>query len=348
MHGGNRAKLAKRAGCNPNDILDFSISVNPLGPPDWLNECIESALQNITHYPDPYSEFAADAVSKAYDVLPDEVILGNGATELLNIILGLPIFQRAVIVKPAYSDYAASAVRANLPIHFFTTDSEKMFDLDIERLSSMIKPRDLVIFGHPANPTGMLLPSSVDGICSVHPDSYFLIDESFLDLSENGVSFLSSNLQNKMILKSFTKAFAVPGLRIGAVFANQEIIKKIKAQQPHWSVNTFAQHFITRAVQDENYLLHSKARITFLRKHLIQQLSSVPHHTVYPSVTNFVLAHIYDCVKTTTELEEELLVNEKIAIRDASDMVDNYHYRIAVCDVPMQTRLIDALLKYMS
>ena len=143
-HGGNLTRLASISGRSAEDILDFSANINPLGPPEWLRSLVSSVLGSVVHYPDPDCSEVVQAAADRYGCPREQIMVGNGSTELLRLIPGVVGKQRAVIVAPSYSDYRAAATDAGLACELFLLSEADGFSCDIARLQSHLRGDELV------------------------------------------------------------------------------------------------------------------------------------------------------------------------------------------------------------
>jgi adenosylcobyric acid synthase len=173
-HGGNINRLAREAGLEPDRILDFSANINPLGPPEWFRSLISSQLSSLVHYPDPECSPLVDAIAEQYRTDTQEIVVGNGSTELLYILpQALPV-TKALIAVPAYIDYARAAQLAGLPIEWHYLPEAGGFRLDPDALEARISEDELVILGQPNNPTGLTFdPQALRALAARHPGPAF-------------------------------------------------------------------------------------------------------------------------------------------------------------------------------
>ena len=241
-HGGNIFKLAQKAGRRPEDICDFSANINPLGSPEAVRRVIISRISSLVHYPDPDCVSLIQAFAKRYGPAPEEIIAGNGSTEILYLLPRVIGASRAVVPVPSYADYTTAARLGNLPVEKFPLQEENGFALDLAALAGALRPSDLVILGQPNNPTGLLCdPDGLRNLAAIFPQTTFVMDESFLAFTAGTQSLIIDRPSNVIVLMSLTKFFAIPGLRLGLAVAEREIIAGLQKILPPWSVNALAQ-----------------------------------------------------------------------------------------------------------
>ncbi len=253
-HGGNITKLAAAAGRPAGEILDFSANINPLGPPEWLRPLISSSVSSLVHYPDPDCTDLVRAFSERFGVSADEILMGNGETELLYLLPRVLGKRRAVIPAPAYADYGAAAESAGMAVERPPLREERAFIPDIAEIESGLRGDEVVFLGRPNNPTGHFIPAdTLRELAGRHPATIFVIDEAFADFVAGESLLAEERPANLIVLRSLTKFYAIPGLRLGGVVAAREIIRRLRAITPPWSVNTLAQAVGGAALRDAEY-----------------------------------------------------------------------------------------------
>jgi adenosylcobyric acid synthase len=331
-HGGNLKKLAASSGRPVEEILDFSANINPLGLPEWLRPLISSKVSSIVHYPDPDCTSLAEAFSARYGVAQEEVLVGNGSSEILYFLPRVLKAQRALIPVPAYGDYAMAAEAAGWALEKMFLKEEEGFTLDLHALETRLEGQEIVILGQPNNPTGLLCdPEALRQTARRYSSSTFIIDEAFADFIQ-GVDHLSSNRPpNMIVLCSLTKFFAIPGLRLGCAIMNPDTVCRMRKVIPPWSVNTFAQAVGETALRDESYAEKTRGFVREHRDSLLEDLRSLPWLTVYPGQANFLLLRIDRKDINAAGLAQRLL-DKGIAIRvcDNFDGLDSRFFRVAV------------------
>lgn len=227
-HGGNLAKLAELAGCGPGEILDFSVNLNPLGPPPGVFEPCFRSFDRLGEYPEPYAESLVAMLAERWRLPAERIVAGNGSNLLLNLLPPLTGAKRALIVTPGYLGYAEACRNGGLPVVEFRLREEEEFTLDPARLGDTVEPGDLVILGNPDNPTGYALPrAELEPFVAAHPGALFLIDEAFIEFYGEAESLAGVMLPNLVVSRSFTKIYAVPGLRMGAMSGPEELMARL-------------------------------------------------------------------------------------------------------------------------
>ena len=344
-HGGNLNKLAREAGLEADRILDFSANINPLGPPEWFRPLVSAQLSSLVHYPDPDCSRLVEAIARRYRIEPEEILVGNGSTELLYLVPRVLPVSRALIPVPAYVDYARAVNLAGLPIHYHYLTEERDFRLDPADLEARLTGGDLVILGQPNNPTGLTFdPQALQDLAAGHPDTYFLVDEAFADFVEGLESLTRNRPRNIMVLQSFTKFYAIPGLRLGAAVLDRQWAGKVREILPPWTVNTLAQRVGEAALQDAEYQGRTRLLVKEQRAFLIRMLARLPHLKLYPGEANFLFLRLNHPDLKARELSRQMLA-QGIAIRvcDNFEGLDERFFRVAVRTEGENQRLVDAL-----
>lgn len=366
-HGGNIFKFAHEHHINPSDVCDFSANINPLGPSQKGLEALNKRLDYISHYPDPTNDDVLNAVADVYGVNKDSILIGNGAAELLYAIGRLPEFTGSFVPVPGFSEYRNSMDAANIPVRdiFYRQRQDEKgtpyFEipyLALQTFAAKLKGQDgriIVFLGNPNNPDGTLLDKKyIDKLANMLHDanSLLVIDESFIDfigndsLCDNSYSMRSLiyHHDNVIIIHSFTKFYAVPGLRIGAAFANPSLIKKLSAYIPSWSVNTLSQAYITAAVNDTNYIKNTKDLLANESEFMYKSLSAIDDLIVYKPSANYILIEVQNPNITVDNVQRNL-EKHNVLIRNCA----NYNglgaqwMRIAIKDHNHNVELIRLL-----
>ncbi len=343
-HGGNIRQLAAAIGCRPGEVLDFSANINPLGPPEYIWNILARSMQDILHYPDPGSADLLRAVADSSGTEPEQLVVGNGTSELLFAAVRALGCRRAVIPVPAYIDYRQACEQAGMTIQPFRLCPENDFQPELELLSAQLRAGDLVILGQPNNPTGRLCErSQLLDLAREHPEVKFIVDEAFAGFVA-GYRSLAAGRDNIIVLCSLTKLFAVPGLRLGYLAASPAICRAINAQLSPWSVNTLAQAAGAAMVGDVEYVRKSCEFVAERRQELCAELVGNDMLTIIPSAVNFLLLRLEEGFRADL-IAQRLLREEKIAVRvcDNYEGLDTRYIRVAVRTGPDNERLTAAL-----
>ncbi len=344
-HGGNLRQASQTSGIPQDRLIDFSASINPLGFPPWLRPLVSAQVSNLSHYPDSEAKELVKALATHHQIESDQIIVGNGASELLYLLPQVLEHKRLLVPVPSYTDYISMAKVTGLPIDTLPLLAKNEFRLDICQLASMLQDDHLVILGHPNNPTGKLCDAeALRELVLGHPQNYFVVDESFIDFASPEHSLHRQRPANLIIVQSMTKSWAIPGLRLGYALADQNVIIAMRHLRPDWSVNTIAQAVGIRALQDCEFLIRTRNYVRQQRLDLFSQLKSIHGLSPLSGDANFLLVRIDHPTLDAATLTRKLLT-QGIVIRccDNFQGLDNRYFRVAVRTVEEQQQLCDGL-----
>ncbi|MFK5927709.1 MAG: threonine-phosphate decarboxylase CobD, partial [Desulfuromusa sp.] len=340
-HGGNLRLTSEISGLLQEELLDFSASINPLGFPQWLRPLISTQVSALAHYPDPEAGELVTALAAYHQIEADQVIVGNGASELLYLLPQVLGHKHLLVPVPSYGDYVSMAKVAGIQVDTLPLLAKNNFQLDINQLSSKLTDDHLVIIGHPNNPTGKLCDTqALQELIHKHPRNYFVIDESFIDFADPKHSLRWQRSANLIIIQSMTKSWAIPGLRLGYVLADPKVVAAMRRLRPDWSVNTIAQAVGIRALQDSDFLKQTREFVRQLRFELFAQLKAIRGLHPFPGDANFLLIRIDHPTIDATTLTHKLL-KKGIVIRNCDNFqgLDKRYFRVAVRTSGEQQRL---------
>ena len=317
---------------------DFSVNVNPLGIPDQVREAMEEAVNNAQAYPDGQCEELRDKLALRYHVAKENMLCGNGASELIYAICRWKRARKALLLAPGFSGYRRALRAQECKITSFYLRKTEDFGLTPERvleLQETIRKGSFDIFflTNPANPTGSLTArDQVRMLATACEESgtLMVVDECFMELTPNPLEYSMTgemgSFPNMIVLRAFTKTYAIPGIRLGYLLCGDEKkVSGISLQLPEWNVSLPAQAAGNIALEQEEYLETSREFIKSQRDYLAQGLRNLGA-VVYSSSANFILFQWKD------ELLYEKLLSQGILIRDCSDFegLGKGYFRIAV------------------
>lgn len=345
-HGGNLRELAQRSGRSAVDLLDFSANINPLGPPPSVRAAIADGFDDLLHYPDPDCAELTAALAAAHGLSPDNVLVGNGSTELLFALAEALEYDRALLPVPCYVDYTAAVRRAGRPVIEIPLDERRGFEIDWRQLESQLDAdsRSLVILGWPNNPTGRCFDvESLDRLATASPRSWFVVDEAFAGFVAARTS--SRLLPNVILLRSLTKLYAIPGLRLGWAAASADAAARIRTRLLPWSVNALAQRVGLAILNEADYVRRTVEFVAQRRGELAESLAATPGFTVFPSDANYLLVRIDRPDLDACTLASRLL-ERGIAIRTfgPGQYLDGRFFRVAVRAADENERLVTAIV----
>ncbi len=331
-HGGNIFEAARHARCRPEQIIDFSASINPLGPPAGLGSRLADSLWKISHYPAPGSPGLVRSAAKRFGIDPEMILAANGATELLDLAPRAFGCVRVLIPVPAYSGYAQAAAKSRCRIkHFYPGKHSGTLFPRLEDISEQIRDQTMVFLGRPGNPTGHLpCRKTLIKIMTAKPGAFFVIDESFLDFTREK-SLAGSLPPNAFVVYSLTKFYALPGLRLGLGMGRPEVVSRIAALVSPWSVNTLAQEAGIFCLESPGFREKSRKTMSGLKKKFLAGLNKLRGLQVLPGEANFLLCRITLPGVSARNLADQL-IRHRILIRPADNFLglDEQWFRLAV------------------
>jgi L-threonine-O-3-phosphate decarboxylase len=350
-HGGNLAWAASIAGCSPFAILDFSASINPLGPPQSAIAAIQAHLGDLRDYPDPDYRDLRHALSQFHQLPIEWILPGNGSAELLTwASRELAQLQATHLLTPAFGDYqrALQAFDAHVVTSLFDLQASGRDTQDEVINPVLIQPATAqsgLLLNNPHNPTGRLF--SIDAILPLLEQfALVVIDEAFMDFlpppEQQSLIDLVQNYSHLVILRSLTKFYSLPGLRLGYAIAHPDRLNRWRKWRDPWSVSTLAAAAGVAIVQDTDFQQQTWNWLKPTRTQLARELANLPGLTPLPSAANFLLVH---CQSSVTALQIRLLEQQQILIRDClsfSELGDHY-FRVAVRTTEQNQRLLEGL-----
>ncbi len=337
-HGGNLSSLEKFLN---RKILDFSSNINPYTLPyikNFFQKNTNSIAEIISKYPDPEAKELTQKLAEYWDITPENILCGNGATELIYLVPKALNLKHALILIPTFSEYERALKLINAKISFYLLEESKNFVPDWENLINFLKSQnsiDSIFICNPNNPTGNLILDleKIQKLLSLN--AFAIIDESFMDFLYKEKKYTAIKLtqiyQNLIIIRSFTKFFGIPGLRLGYLISHPKTINKIKNFLMPWNVNGLAQALA-------NYLLEYKIQIDETKKIIAKEkgkflnyFASSKIFKAFSSVTNFLLIKINTPYINSEALTQKFLKNS-ILIRDCKNFrgLNNKFFRIAI------------------
>lgn len=344
LHGGNLAWAATIAGCPESFITDFSASINPLGPPKSAIAAIESHLATIRHYPDPnYTQLRA-ALAQEHHLTPEWILPGNGVAELLTWV-GRELSEKEVtcLLSPAFGDYTRALKAFSAEVQYYT--------LDIHQGNWEIKAKNPhqcgLLLNNPHNPTGHLF-SKAQILPYLDTFGLVVVDEAFMDFlppsQQQSLIEQIQNYPNLIILRSLTKFYSLPGLRIGYAIAHPDRLKRWQQWRDPWPINSLADAVAQTVVHDREFQELTWKWLLPTRKKLFQDLSSLPQLNPISGQANYLLVK---CNLPSSQLQKKLLLQNRILIRDClsfAELGEDY-FRIAVRLPEENERLVKALVE---
>lgn len=326
-HGGNLDWAVSLVNCPISAIIDFSASINPLGPPKSAIKAIMESLSQVTHYPNPNYDQFREAIAEKYQLKPEWILPSNGAAELLTwIAWEIHDYQGVMLPAPCFADYKRALTTFNIDFCSYSLDALTT------RFDFAQKNHWAILINNPHNPTGRLWTKD---ILIPHLEDFALVvvDEAFMDFlspkEEESLLGLIDDYDNLVILRSLTKFYSLPGLRIGYGVSNPQRIKRWQTWRDPWSVNILAAKAGCAVLQDVAFEQLTWEWLPVAKQKLVQQLNQIQGLKVFPSSANFLLVK---SAIPSPQLQLQLLQEQQILIRDCLSFPElgEEYFRVAI------------------
>lgn len=278
-------------------ILDYSVNVNPCGIPLGVTKAMQSGLEDLMKYPDMECMLLREKLAAWTGVEKSRILCGNGASELIHAVCQWKKPRKTLLPSPGFVGYEKPPLAVGSEILREWLLEEESFHIMERILVTLQKEKpDLLILTSPSNPVGNLLSEELFvRICEVCREIHctVLLDECFIHLSDRGgkdsrLSYLDT-FENLLILRAFTKSFAIPGIRLGYLLSpSEEVAGEILQYLPEWNVSVLAQYAGVAALQEEEYLEKS-IRLIQQERGFLTTILEKAGCKVYPSAANYLL-----------------------------------------------------------
>ena len=376
FHGGNIYKVFREK--NIKEILDYSSNINPYGIPESLKKRITENLEILERYPDPDYVELREKLANLNKVDISDIVLGNGATEIIFLFMKVINPKKILIVSPTFGEYERAVKATEIPgdivslscsddnknienkkieIEYFELKESDDFKLNIGNLKNELEKKyDLLIICNPNNPTGKFLKlAQTEEIlkeCNKY-DTKLFIDEAFIEFLADGMkeSIINTeeNKNNLFVTRAFTKFFAIPGLRLGyGMYFDRELEKKISEKKEPWSVNNIAEMAGLTVLDDTEYIEKTLKWIVEEKIYMYEKLNEISGIKVYETEVNFITGKIDEKLFSeglNVKILREKMLEQGILIRDASNFkfLDERFFRLAIKDRESNKRVIEVL-----
>ncbi len=382
FHGGNIYKIFREK--NIKEILDYSSNINPYGIPESLKKRITENLEILERYPDPDYIELRQKLAHLNNVNMSDIILGNGATEIIFLFMKVINPKKILIVSPTFGEYERavkatervedSSILGNsnkkkydeksfgkqkIEIEYFELKENDDFKLNIHNLKNELEKKyDLLIMCNPNNPTGKFLKldetEEILKECNKYNTKLF-IDEAFIDFLKDGIKESIINTkedkQNLFVTRAFTKFFAMPGLRLGyGIYFDKKLEKRISEKKEPWSVNNIAEMAGLTVLDDTKYIEETLKWIAEEKTYVYEKLNEINGIKPYKTEVNFITVKIennFILKGLNVKILRGKMIEKGILIRDASNFnfLDERFFRLAIKDRKNNDRVIETLKK---
>ncbi|MFH0942081.1 MAG: histidinol-phosphate transaminase [Chloroflexota bacterium] len=327
VHGGPSYRELGGLGLSAKDILDFSVSINPFGPPPGIRKALGKA--EISAYPDSEANELKETLAGNLNLSTTNLIIGSGSTELIRLAAAAYFGpgDTVLIPQPTYGEYEVAAALVNASVLKVVAMAENNFRFETGRLAALVRrhhPRGIFL-GNPNNPTGVyLLRKEVAEIIAANPQTLVVLDEAYLAFTEGAWSSLDLiSRGNLLVVRSMTKDYALAGLRLGYAVASEAIIAALERAKPPWSVSGPAQKAGVFALNQAGYLEACGCRLRRAKEFLAGNLARLGFK-VLPSSSNFFLVRVGNAAEFRARLLEK-----GIMVRDATSFGLPQYIRLA-------------------
>lgn len=331
-------------------LQDYCYLVNPYFPTKRMQEEMESNFDVLVRQYPSGMEVNRLLAAKSFDVHEEHIVIGNGAAELIKGLLE-ELDGKLGVIRPTFEEYPnrweKECVVYDCTENDFSYSAEQLMKYFTEN------PVDALVLINPDNPTGHCLrEDEIRLLLQWSKDSgiNLIVDESFLDFADDEESLLSEQMlndnQNLYVVKSISKSYGVPGLRIGILASgNTDMIRRLKKNLSIWNINSMAEFFMQILDKYKNDYADSLRKIKAERKHFFEELCKIGCLKVYPSQANYFMCEILNGI-SSEELAARLL-RENILIKDLTGKIHNekQYIRIAVRTEEENRRLVNHILK---
>lgn len=326
LHGGDLDSISSAYGISRDEIIDFSGNINPLGISPLAKQEIAKNLDLISTYPDRNYNSLREGISNYVGVASQYIIVGNGSTELISLMIQMKKPKELLILGPTYSEYEREASLAGSHVEYVRLREEMDFNLDLDQLMSQLTHDiDMLVICNPNNPTStcIYVPQLKIILDKCKEKGIFvMIDETYVEFVENIQSVTATSLipdyDNLLILRGISKFFSSPGLRLGyGMSSNLDLLASMNHHKNPWTINILASFGTEVMLHDLDYINKTKTLFDEQRDLIYKELLTFKNIKVYKPEANFVLLKLLDPnIKGHTIYEK--MLDQKMLVRDAS------------------------------
>ena len=354
VHGGDVWQVSEELGIAASEILDFSANINPRGLPPQARERLKrdaSDARLVSFYPDPSARRLREALSQQLAVPADAIVVGPGAESLLAPIVRYLHPTRALVPIPAFSEYRRVCEQEQIEFSPFPLQRSELFRMPVDRLCGRIESESpgAVLLNNPHNPSGAVLDAHEVrrvGDIAISFLATLVLDEAFIDyVSEASLVQEAANQPHLIVIRSLTKFYGCPALRVGYAVAHPDAIRGIRSLLPTWPVTQLAIDTLADAVADREYAESSRLENAVERERLADSLREL-NLVVFPSVANYLLLELCADMPAASNLRARLIAKHRILIRNCDSyegLTPKRYVRVAVRSGEENCRLIQAL-----
>ena len=326
FHGSDLEKIEEIYGIKKENIVSFSANINPLGISGKLRQSLSEQLDAITTYPDREYKELRKCIAAYAGTQSENVVVGNGSTELISLVIQSEQPKKAMILGPSYSEYEREITLAGGHTLYYPLQEDRDFQMDVSDFCShLTDDLDLLILCNPNNPTSTSICRDdmriILDACLQH-GIFLMVDETYVEFThpEAKVSSvpLTSYYSNLAVLRGTSKFFAARGLRLGyAITGNTDLIRSISSRQNPWTISSLAEIAGRLMFTDQEYIDNTRELINTERERICRRLKEWPSVKVYDPTANFVLVKILR-EDTDADLLFDRCIRKGLMIRNCS------------------------------
>lgn len=355
FHGSDLEKIEAHYGINKEKITNFAGNVNPLGISPQLKHSLAEQIDKIQEYPDREYTNLRKCIASYVGTNFERILVGNGSTELISLLIHEIGAKKACILGPTYSEYEREIqLNGGESFYYFLKESDD-FNLDLDSFINFLKDDfDLLVLCNPNNPTSTGFSTNEISVILEQcrkQNIFCLIDETYIEFVENlnatSAVTLTNNYDNCMILRGISKFFAAPGLRLGyGICSNTTLLTGIYEKKNPWTINTLAAIAGEIMFQDQTYITATKKHIQTERTYVYERLLTCNKLKLYPPTANFILVQILDQNITADDVFE-VCIKKGLMIRNCSTFpkLSNQYFRFCFMSSEKNRELLDLILE---
>lgn len=346
VHGADINSAAELYGLEADKIIDFSSNINPFIV-ESMDKIVAAGVENLQKYPDIKYRRLRKNIADYLRVDDSQVIPGNGATEIIYLLMR-NLSGRLAIINPTFSEYRKGAEIAGLSVVDFVMDWKKDFKLDLDEIYRRKDEFDSIFICNPNNPDGAVREIKKLLEFAEKEGKLLIVDETFIEFADSEKDRSLVNMveksKNLFIIRAVTKFFGIPGIRLGyGISANRELLQKMYDEKEPWTINSFADSASDFIFKEDEYIRKSKEYFSKERVCMINEINKIDGIKAFNSDANFILVRFEN--RNVLDVKENLLKRAGLLIRDASNFIglDSSFARVAIKNHEQNTVLVDAL-----
>lgn len=353
FHGSDLEKISDYYQIPIDEIVNFGANVNPLGLSSSVLASLKENLHLLERYPDRSYTSLRKTIGGYCHVRPEQVVVGNGSTELISLLIHAKRARKALLIGPTYSEYERELRLAGGTMDFYDLREEADFQIDFDDFFKVLQNGyDLIILCNPNNPTSSALTTRQIQTILEHLEQiggFLMIDETYVefapDVDQISAVSLVDRFDNFMVLRGVSKFFAAPGMRLGyGITGNRSFLETVQTLQNPWSLNSLGAYAGEQMLNDQTYIDATRSLILSEREKALCRLSDSKDLKAYPAYANFILVKLEKPGLTSQQMFERC-IRQGMMIRDCSSFrqLPGEYIRFCIMRPEDNQRLLDLL-----